>query len=298
MTTALLLASILAAATPAIQVPIARIVDDAKAIDRVAGASKHDMPRDLLRRIVEDDIELMRGHRSDGTYEYASYERMETGRNSTSASIQPRDEKIEIKGAFVYRLVIESPSRRLLVTKNRKVYLDHVVIEYVPERGGAQKVQNVKLEQWLEPGQNKIVDFDEIASRATVNLYARADKDAGYGNISLTLVQARVFDNPDSPYADAVASAKAVLRGLDHDDVPSIRAMATRIVNDLQPMLATTAAPASAPRTVEVTAPRNDPETVNELQAIEDLLTGSDAERRQGLDRLHQLIRKLRPASH
>jgi len=31
-----------------------------------------------------------------------------------------------------------------------------------------------------------------------------------------------------------------------------------------------------------------------ELQAIEDLLTGSEAEKRQGMDRLHQLIRKNR----
>ena len=31
-----------------------------------------------------------------------------------------------------------------------------------------------------------------------------------------------------------------------------------------------------------------------ELQAIEDLMTGTEGERRQGVDRLHQLIRRLR----
>ena len=36
------------------------------------------------------------------------------------------------------------------------------------------------------------------------------------------------------------------------------------------------------------------PRTVTELQAIEDLLTGTEAERRQGVDRLHQLVRRLR----
>jgi hypothetical protein len=45
---------------------------------------------------------------------------------------------------------------------------------------------------------------------------------------------------------------------------------------------------------MEVISGRTDPETLSELQAIEDLLTGTEAERRQGLDRLHQLVRKLR----
>jgi hypothetical protein len=37
------------------------------------------------------------------------------------------------------------------------------------------------------------------------------------------------------------------------------------------------------------------PDVYAELQSIEDLMTGSDAEKRQGLDRLHQLLRRLRP---
>ena len=37
-----------------------------------------------------------------------------------------------------------------------------------------------------------------------------------------------------------------------------------------------------------------DSDTLAELQAIEDLLTGTEVERRQGLDRLHQLLRRLR----
>ncbi len=280
----------LVAATAAAEVPIARIADDARAIDRVAAASKRDLPRDLLRRIVNDDIELLRGQRVDGSYEHARYERMESGRVSNAFSVQPREERLEVRGSFVYRLVIESPSRRMVLTKNRRVYLDRADIEYIPERGGPQKVQTVKIDAWIEPSGSRTVEFDEIARQATVRVYARADKKAGYGNLVVSLIKARVFDNPDSPYADAVASAKAILRALDHDDVPSIRAMATRMYNGLQS--------GGAPqKTVEVIAPRGsgDAELVQELQAIEDLLTGNEAERRQGLDRLHQLIRKVRP---
>jgi len=91
-------------------------------------------------------------------------------------------------------------------------------------------------------------------------------------------------------YPDAVASAKAILRALDHDDVPSIRAMAARMVNDLSPSVG-----AGAPaRTAAGEAPAATQELYAELQAIEDLLTGTESERRQGLERLHQLVRKLR----
>ena len=36
-------------------------------------------------------------------------------------------------------------------------------------------------------------------------------------NVSLTLVEARIFDEPSSPYADAVESAKAILKSLENE---------------------------------------------------------------------------------
>lgn len=293
----MILASILAA-TVAADIPVTRVIDDAKAVERIAAASKHDMPHDLMRRILNDDIETLRGRRTDGTYEYAGFERFDSGRVSQSFSVQPKDQTLEIRGSFVYKLQIESPSRRmLLLTRNRRVYLDRVEIDYLPV-SGTQTTQKMKIDTWLEPGQSKTVDFEAIARQATVRLFAHSDEKEGYGNLVLTLVQARVFDNPDSPYGDAVASAKAILRALDHDDVPSIRAMATRMANDLQQSVSgsVVSVVAVAPaRQTEATTQKTDAELYAELQAIEDLLTGTEAERRQGIDRLHQLVRKLRP---
>ncbi len=175
------LASILAA-TVAVDIPVARVVDDAKAIDRIAAASKHDMPHDLMRRILNEDIDARRGRRSDGTYEHAGYERFDSGRTSQSFSVQPKDQTLEIRGSFVYKLQIEAPSRRmLLMTKNRHVYLDRVEIDYLPV-SGVQTTQKMKLDTWLEPGQNKTVDFEAIARQATVRLFAHADEKVGYGN--------------------------------------------------------------------------------------------------------------------
>lgn len=280
-----------------------RVSDDAKAIDRVAEASRRDLPVELLRRIVDEDIDLLRGKRSDGSYQYAGYERFESGRSSDTFSVQAaRDADsmttLEIRGAFVFRLLIDSPSRRLLVTKNRRIYIDHVDVEYLAEGATATKHQDVKVGAWIEPGESKTLDFDAIARQATVRVSAHGDKDSGYGNLTLTLVHARVFDHPDSPYAEAVASEKAIQRALERSDIPSIRNMASRI--------ATSLGGTAAAGSVEVVAPARTTsyptaatsalpsESYQELQSIEDLMTGTEAERRQGLDRLHQLLRRMR----
>ena len=293
-----------AAILAAVEIPVAKVADDAKVIDRVAQASRKDLPADLLKRIVNEDIESLRGRHADGTYEYASFERFEAGRQQQSFSMQTSDTKAEMHGSLVYKALIESPSRRMLVTKNRRIYLDHAEIDYIAvDKGAARKIQTVKLDTWLEPGQSKSIDFEAVATEATVRLFGHADEKQGYGNLDMTLIEARVIDNADSPYADAVASSKAILRGLDHDDIASIRAMAKRVQNDLVTQLpgsqaATQIAAVPANQPTGQPAVSSNPDVLNELQAIEDLLTGSESEKRQGMDRLHQLVRKLRPQGH
>jgi hypothetical protein len=287
-------------------VPVARVADDARVIDRVAEASKGDLPRELLRRIADEDIELLRGRRADGTYAYASYERMEATRVTEAYSIQPSGEdqlsKVDIRGEFAYRLTIGLPQRRMVVTKNRPLWIENVELSYIPQGSSTSKVANFPVKATLEPGQTRTVDFPEIGRQATARVYVRAEKDNGYGNIVLTLIQAKVFDNADSPYADSVNSAKAIVKALDHSDVPSLRSMAARMESDLRQRTPAIAPPSGS--TIDVsavpavatttTAATVQPDVYAELQAIEDLLTGSDPERRTGLDKLHQLLRKLR----
>ena len=164
------------------------------------------------------------------------------------------------------------------------------------------KRETIDIGEPLPPGASRDVEFPEVARQATVRLFARADREEGYGNLDLTLVEARIVDNADSPYADAVATAKAMLRAVDAREVPSIRAMAARLRDNLAPYYAPPAAaavvetPAPAAQTVEVVAaPEDTREMYLELRDIEDLLTGTEEERREGMDRLHQLVRKLRP---
>ncbi len=281
--------------------PATRVADDAKVIDRVAEASRKDLPQDLLKRIVNEDIEALRVKRADGTYQYANYDKMEAGRvtNSFSVDSEKKETILELRGPFAYRLVLSAPSRRMLVTRNKHVYVDRAEIEYIPLNDSSKKYQTSRIGAWIEPGTSKNIELNEIARQATVHVFTHADE-RGYGNLDLTLIQAKIFDDPTSPYADAVASEKAIRTALDHNDIASVRAMAQRIAGSLQPNVApqVAAIPARPPAgTVEVTAPKADDQLYGELQSIEDLLTGSDSERRQGLDRLHQLVRRLRTSS-
>jgi hypothetical protein len=297
-----------AATTSRAQVPAARVAADARVIDRVTEASRNDLPRDILKRIVNEDIDLLRGKRADGTYQYASYDRMEAGRKADTISVDPdhKESVLELRDAFAFRLIISVPSRRMLLAKNHHIYLDRVEVESLPQGSSEKKFQTVKIDAWLEPGSSQTVDLDDIGRQATARVYAHAEK-GGYANVTLTLVEARVFDEPASPYADEVESAKAILKSIDHEDKASIRAMAQRITSKLQPASSAAATPPGNPPAtiaaipavsqIEVTSSRSDAETMAELQAIEDLLTGTEAERRQGLDQLHQLLRRLRNPS-
>lgn len=282
--------------------PVPRVAEDAIVLDRVAEASKRDLPTDLLKRIVNEDIDLLRGRRADGSYEYATYERFEAGRVTSSHSVNPRSDKmatIEVRGANIYRVIVEIPSRRLLLRKNNPVWVERLDVDMVAGPNQLQR-QSFEVKAWMQPGEIRPIDLPVIARQATVKVIATADEKQGYGNIDVALVQARIVDLADSPYADAVTAAKAALRALENGEVAALRSASQRMRDALnvrrgEPVI--TATPASS--VVDVVRPlpgdaASRVEMQTELQMIEDLLTGSEAERRQGLDRLHQLIRRLR----
>jgi hypothetical protein len=232
----------------AAQIPTARIAADAHVIDRVAEASTNDLPKDLLKRIVNEDIDLLRGKRADGTYQYAAYDRMEAGRKSDSFSVDPehKESVLELRDVFPYRFIVNVPSRRMMVAKNHHIYIDRVEIETLPQTSSEKKFQTVKVDAWLEPGNAKTIDLGDIGKQATARVYAHAEA-GGYANVTLTFIEARIFDEPSSPYADAVESAKAIVKAIDHGDKSSIRAMAQRISSAFPAGPAAISGPVGAP---------------------------------------------------
>jgi len=289
---------------------VARVADDGLVFDRIGEASKRDLPTDLLKRIISDDIEILRGKRPDGSYDYAKYERFEAGRKAQSFSIDYRKDRMEtaeVKGSWAYRVIVEVPTRKLLVRKNRPVWIERVDVDMVPEGSTQSRHESFEVKAWLQPAEVRPFDLPAIARQATVTVIATTEEKGGYANIEVSLVEARIVDAADSPYAEAVGSAKAIQRALENGDIQSMRSAARRMRSALGGGTPTVVAsvPAVVPRPaaseMTVTAPSSTSidsatrvEVQTELQMIEDLLTGSESEKREGMDRLHQLIRRMR----
>ena len=298
--------------------PIAqKVYDDVKAVRRVATAAGRDIPRDVLGRIVEEDVDELRGRQPDGSYLYAHYERDEAGRRSESFAVKTSGEDAldsgKIRGSWVYRLIIEVPKRRLLVARNRRVYIDRVELDYEPA-GGQRRVETFPPQAWLDLGEETRVDFPDIARDAIATVYARTEEDErGRATVDLIMVEARLVDNADSRYFAAVQNAEKLQRAVQKSDADAIRRVADAVMDNLTNLSATVARSPiglgveTVPPPVTIT-PRPSPAATSvslesmpsieiflELRRIEDLLTGTEAERRDGLDKLHQLVRKLRP---
>lgn len=275
------------AQTPSAQrTSTARLASDAMVIERVAEASERDLPTSVLRRITEENIELMRMPREDGTYRHATWQRMEASRVTKEFSIKPRRNKmesVELRAANAYRVLVGVPHRRLLVRRNQPVWIERVDVEYVGEGSAQSRQTSIDVKAWLKPGDLRPIDLPVVTRQATVRVVASVDPNGSYGNIDVSLVQARIVDNADSPYAAAVESAKAILRALDSNDAAAVRASAERM------RLSLTATPADVPLRPAGTAGIG-----AELEMIRDLLQGSETQRRHGLGRLDDLIRSLR----
>lgn len=284
-----------------------RVAEDARVVRRIAEVSRRDYPEKLVGRILDEDLELLRGRRTDGTYAYAHYEREEAGRDSDRFAVRARDENRldthELSGETVYRVIVGVPSRRLLVAKNRRAFIDRVTVEYTPFEG-SRVARDFEVGRWLELGESETIDLPEIAKRAKVTVHARvADGEGGPATVQITLVRARLVDDPRSPYAPAVRTLKSLRTASDERELAKVKSTSARLSDELAsaPLsdVSTNIAvfpdrAAPPPRASDLEAMPH-VEIYMELQRIEDLLTGTEGERRDGLDALHQLVRRLRP---
>ncbi|MEO8217510.1 MAG: hypothetical protein ABI718_10560 [Acidobacteriota bacterium] len=297
-------------------VDVTKVRDDARVIKRIAEVAVKDLPRDVMTRIVNEDIDTLRGKRSDSTYRFAHYGREEAGRKSDGFTVSASGETtaLTLKGEFVYALRIEIPSRRFVVRKNQRTWIDRVELDITPVEGTRTRYDAIPIGQWMDPGTNRMVELPDIARDARITVYAKTEK-SGPASVQLALLEAKVQDDPSSPYARAVENEKLILSNLKKGDQSNLTTVANLIMQD--PALAGTYASSYGTITTEtISRPMNGPgyaspanragstqdvspqdgEMYGELQAIEDLLTGTDSERRHGLDRLHQLVRRLRVA--
>jgi len=115
----------------------------------------------------------------------------------------------------------------------------------------------------------------------------------GNGTVELALLAPRLVDEPGSPYADSTANLLAMKAAVLNADILEVRRLCDAITASFDTM---SRQAKSNIRPVGGTPGAIQPDRLRaELQRIEDLLTGDDQQRREGMDKLHQLIIYLRP---
>lgn len=288
-----------------------RALDDAKVIRRVAEVAGKDLPRDLLQKIVSEDIEVLRGLRTDGTYDYAHYEPIESARTTEGFKAGPVNlSNASIKGDFVYQLVIDVPSRRYVVRRNLAVFIEKIEIDRTPfdER---PVIETIDVQSWIEPGRSRAFELNGVMRRARATVYAKTADGVKTASLEISLVQGSVIDNRDSPFLLVVREALRIQQLLRKGDAAAIESAASSMIRSVDvpvvPVRTVETTPSERPSWERRAEPREpapaaeplsrstDAQLYEELLAIEDLLAGDESEQIDGLRRLHQLVRRTRP---
>jgi len=283
--------------------------EDARVIRRVATVAGKGLPEDLLTKMANGIVTELRGKQPGGAWLWAYYTREEAGKTVEGFGLKPRKGEeapspVELRGTTGYKVRLAVPSRRYLVARNRGIQIQRAIVEYTNERG-ERSTQEFPVDLKVAPGEHTDLDLTEIAWNPVVRVWGWSDERIGKNaSLEIQIFQPKLVDNAKSPYLPAVQQALALPKAIDREDTTEVRRLCDSIVSTIESVSPEAAASAAAMisrsgTAIDVTpasaGAQLDPQLNRKLQEIEDLLTGSESERREGMDKLHQLLRSTRP---
>lgn len=311
----LLLAVSAAALDPAADKNITMLANDLHAIGRVTSVAK-DLPesRQILLAIVDSDIETLRMPRGDGTYQWASLQREEGGRVKDEKTVEQVSTEKELRyvtvtGANGYRVEVTLPRKRGTFAANNRVWVRNIIVDSTAFDGKTSH-QELPVNAWVNPGDSTGVALPDIGKsvKATAELGVESGSKAAVAEVSV--VQAKLVDDPNSPYAPAVkkllqvrelAAARDINRGAIKNTVDE--ALLT-LPGELEKRTAEQEEAArvrkqmaeSGTTTGSINLGDATPDVVNELADIARMLSGTLQEQTDARAKLDALVTKLKPA--
>ena len=185
------------------------VTGDFHALSRIATLARDiNNERQVLLAIVDSDIEMLREKRGDDSYRWASFQREEGGRVKDEKPVERvQSEKdlnqIIVSAPHAYRVEVRLPTKRSLVSANNRVYVRNVIVDVL---GFDNKMQHheIAVNAWVNPGDTTGVALPEIGKnvRATVEVGVESGEKKAVAEASL--LQAKLVDDPASPYFPAV----------------------------------------------------------------------------------------------
>ena len=290
------------------------VARDLHAVGRVVSlADNVERERQVLLAILDADIKDLREPREDGTYRWASLQREEGGRVSDEKTIEHVYTQKELRNVMLtgpngYRVEVAAPRKRSTFAANNRVYVRNVIVDSTGFDGKTTH-HEIPIETWVNPGDSTGGPLPEIGKSVKVTVELGVESGDKQAVATVSLVQAKLVDDPTSPYFPAVkrllqvrelVAAKDVNRGAIKNTVDEALLSlpgelekrtaemdeAARVRKQMAEMGTTTGSIALGGATPDVT---------KELAEIARLLAGTLDEQGQGRERLRVLTETLTP---
>lgn len=287
---------------------------DLHALGRVTAVAEDlGRSRQVLLAIVDSDIKTLRGPRDDGTYRWASLQREEGGRVSDEKTIEHVYTETELRyitvtGANGYRVEVSVPKKRGTFSANNRVWIRNVLVDSTSFDGKTTHTE-IPVNAWVNPGDANGVALPDIGKsvKATVELGVESGNKAAVAEVSL--LQAKLVDDPNSPYFPAVKRLLMVRDQADDRDINrgnlrnTIDEALLSLPGELEKRTAEQnrlaeerrAQATSGYTTGQITLGDATPDVVRELADIARLLNGTVQEQGDGRTRLQAVIDRLSP---
>ena len=186
-----------------------QVAADFRTLSRIAAlATNLNDSRQVMLAIVDNDLESLRERRADDTYRWASLQRVEASRVKDQKSIERVQSEKELREVTLtapnaYRVEVSVPTKQSLVSRNNRVYIRNVIVDSTGFDGKSTH-QEIAVNEWVNPGDAHGVPLPEIGKsvKATVELGVESGDKHAVADVAL--LQAKLTDDPTSPYFPAV----------------------------------------------------------------------------------------------
>ena len=284
------------------------LTNDLRTLARVTAVAEDlGRSRQVLLAIVDSDIHTLRGPREDGTFRWASLQREEGGRVTEEKTIEHVYTENELRyitvnGANGYRVEVTVPKKRGTFSANNRVWIRNVLVDSTSFDGRTSH-HEIPVNAWVNPGDANGVALPDIGKsvKAIVELGVESGNKAAVAEVSL--LQAKLVDDPSSPYFPATKRLIQIRDLADDRDMNrgnlrnAIDEALLSMPGELEKRTAEHARAAEERRLSKGAIVLGDasPDVVRELADIARLLNGTIGDQTEGRARLQALIEKLSP---
>ncbi|HET7435222.1 MAG TPA: hypothetical protein VFN10_10985 [Thermoanaerobaculia bacterium] len=284
------------------------LANDLRALSRINALAK-DLgdTRQVQLAIADANIDSLRMPRENGTYQWASLQREEASRVSDEKTIEKVSTEAELRNVTItapnaYRLVVTVPTKRNLFNANNRVYVRNLLIDSTGFDGKLTHTE-IPVNVWVNPGDTNSTALPDIGKsvKATAELGVESGSKSAVAQVAL--LQAKLVDDPTSPYYPAVTRLLKVRELVAAHDMnrgqlrTTIDEALLALPGELEKRAADQQRALQDRQTANgtITAADASPDVIDALANISRMLNGTLQEQSDARARLQELIEKLRP---